>query len=122
MSLPTSQSCNNIDTNQQRLNIITHFGYINISRKESNIGRLDHNSIIRENMKRNRQAKIVAILSLCVSVVGLTLGFAAFSNTLTISSSTTVSPDESDFKLVLYGLPGGNYDEIDEYDPNSLKP
>lgn len=51
-------------------------------------------------MKRNRQSRIVAILALCVSVVGLTLGFAAFSNTLTISSSATVSPDKEDFKIV----------------------
>ena len=61
-------------------------------------------------MKRNRQSRIVEILALCASVLGLTLGFAAFSNTLTISSSTTASLDESDFKLVLYGLPEGNYD------------
>lgn len=64
-------------------------------------------------MKKVRNSKIIAILALCVSVVGLTLGFAAFSNTLTISSSATVSPDASDFKLVLYGLPQryfGDYD------------
>ena len=55
-------------------------------------------------MKQNRQSKIVAILALCVSVVGLTLGFAAFSNTLTISSSATVSPNESDFNINVYGI------------------
>ena len=54
-------------------------------------------------MRQNRQSKVVAILALCVSVVGLTLGFAAFSNTLTISSSVTVSPDSSDFKITIYG-------------------
>ena len=37
-------------------------------------------------------------------MLGLTLGFAAFSNTLTISSSATVSPALSDFKMVMYGL------------------
>ena len=41
-------------------------------------------------MKRERQAKWVSIIALCISVLGLTLGFAAFSNTLTISSSATV--------------------------------
>lgn len=51
-------------------------------------------------MRQNRQSKIVAILAICVSVVGLTLGFAAFSNALTISSSATVSPDKEDFKIV----------------------
>ena len=44
------------------------------------------------------------IAALCISVVGLTLGFAAFSNVLTISSGATVSPDRSDFKLVAYGI------------------
>ena len=57
---------------------------------------------------QNRQSKVVAILALCVSVVGLTLGFAAFSNTLTISSSATVKPDESDFNINVYGM---NYEE-----------
>ena len=33
-----------------------------------------------------------------------TLGFAAFSNTLTISSSATVSPDSSDFNINVYGI------------------
>lgn len=55
-------------------------------------------------MERNRQTKIIAIIALCVAVVGLTLGFAAFSNTLTISSSATVTPNESDFKLTVYGI------------------
>ena len=55
-------------------------------------------------MKQNRQSKIVAIVALCISVLGLTLGFAAFSNTLTISSSATVSPDEADFKITVLGL------------------
>ena len=55
-------------------------------------------------MERNRQTKVIAIVALCVAVVGLTLGFAAFSNTLTISSSATVTPNESDFKLTVYGI------------------
>lgn len=55
-------------------------------------------------MKQRKKSKIIAILALCVSVLGLTLGFAAFSNTLTISSSATVTPDASDFKLMAYGL------------------
>ena len=67
-------------------------------------------------MKQNRQSKIVAILALCVSVLGLTLGFAAFSNTLTISSSATVTPDSSDFKLTIYGIDqeinDENYEEV----------
>lgn len=48
----------------------------------------------------NRSSKIVAIVALCVGVVGLSLGFAAFSNTLTISSSATVTPSADTFKVV----------------------
>ena len=55
-------------------------------------------------MKQNQTSKIIAIIALCIAVVGITLGFAAFSNTLTISSSATVSPDKSDFKLEIYGI------------------
>lgn len=55
-------------------------------------------------MKKNKQSKIIAIVALIVSVLGLTLGFAAFSNTLTISSSATVKPNESDFDINIYGL------------------
>lgn len=58
-------------------------------------------------MKQNKQSKVVAILALCVSVLGLSLGFAAFSNTLTISSSATVSPDSGDFDINVYGYSGG---------------
>lgn len=56
-------------------------------------------------MKKNKQLRLLAILALFVSVVGLTLGFAAFSNTLTIRSGASVKPNDSDFKLVLYGMP-----------------
>ena len=63
-------------------------------------------------MRKNQKQKIMAIVALCISVVGLTLGFAAFSNTLTISSSATVTPDSKDFKLVVYGVPSlGEYDQ-----------
>ena len=61
--------------------------------------------LIAQNQNdKEKQSKLVAILALCVSVVGLTLGFAAFSNTLTISSSATVSPNESDFNINVYGI------------------
>ena len=35
-------------------------------------------------MDRDRRARVIAIAALLVGVVGLSLGFAAFSNTLTI--------------------------------------
>ena len=55
-------------------------------------------------MRKDKKLRIVAIIALTISVLGLTLGFAAFSNTLTISSSATVSPDEADFDINVYGL------------------
>ena len=58
-------------------------------------------------MERNRQTKVIAIIALVVAVIGMSVGFAAFSNTLTISSSATVKPTEEDFKLVAYGLGEG---------------
>ena len=50
-------------------------------------------------MEKNRSSKIVAILALVVGVAGLSLGFAAFSNTLTIKSSAEVKPDSNKFNV-----------------------
>ena len=50
-------------------------------------------------MGREKNSKILAIVALCVAIFGLAIGFAAFSNTLTISSSATVSPDSSSFNV-----------------------
>ena len=50
-------------------------------------------------MEKNRTSKIIAVLALVVAVLGLSLGFAAFSNTLTISSSAYVSPSGENFKV-----------------------
>ena len=52
-----------------------------------------------ENMERDHSAKIIAIVSLCVAIVGLSIGFAAFSNNLTIKSNATVTPNASDFDV-----------------------
>lgn len=46
-------------------------------------------------MEKDRTTKIVAICALLVGVVGLSLGFAAFSQILTISSSATVTPTDN---------------------------
>ena len=54
-------------------------------------------------MEKNRSSKIIAVVALVVAVFGLTLGFAAFSNTLTISSSAYVSPSSENFKINLSG-------------------
>lgn len=53
-----------------------------------------------EKMEKGRSSKVVAVVALVVAVFGLTLGFAAFSNTLVISSSANVKPDASAFSVV----------------------
>ena len=50
-------------------------------------------------MERDRSAKIIAIVALCVAVVGLSIGFAAFSNNLTIKSNAKVTPNPNDFDI-----------------------
>ena len=50
-------------------------------------------------MERDRSAKIIAIVALCIAIVGLSIGFAAFSSNLTISSSANVTPDPSSFDV-----------------------
>lgn len=50
-------------------------------------------------MDKNRSTKIAMIVALLVAVVGLSIGFAAFSNNLTIKSSATVTPDASKFDV-----------------------
>ena len=50
-------------------------------------------------MEKDRRARVVAIAALLVGVVGLSLGFAAFTNTLTIKSSAAVTVDDSTFNV-----------------------
>lgn len=45
-------------------------------------------------MEKNRAVQLIAILALVVGVVGLSIGFAAFSNTLKIQSSAEVTPSK----------------------------
>lgn len=44
-------------------------------------------------MEKNRSGQVIAIMALVVGVVGVSIGFSAFSNTLKIQSSATVTPD-----------------------------
>ena len=53
-------------------------------------------------MERNRQTKMIAIVALVIAVAGMSLGFAAFSTTLNISSSASVTPDSSTFSVGFY--------------------
>lgn len=50
-------------------------------------------------MEKDRGGKAIAIVALMIGVVGLTIGFAAFSNTLTIKSEALVTPDASLFNV-----------------------
>jgi len=51
-------------------------------------------------MRTIRQKKMIRLWLLVMIISGLTIGFAAFSNTLNIKSSTTVKPNPSNFKVV----------------------
>lgn len=50
-------------------------------------------------MGNNRGYKVITIIALALGILGVSLGYAAFSNTLTISSSAEVKPDESNFNV-----------------------
>lgn len=50
-------------------------------------------------MNYNKSYRIIALAALVLGVLGVSLGYAAFSNTLTISSSSNVNPDESSFNV-----------------------
>ena len=48
---------------------------------------------------KNKTFKIISIVALLLGVVGITLGYAAFSSTLKIESSAEVAPNESSFNV-----------------------
>lgn len=54
-------------------------------------------------MEKGRDSKVIAIVALLIAVVGLSVGFAAYSSTLFISNtSATVGPaSETDFSVIL---------------------
>lgn len=54
----------------------------------------------------NSGSKGVALVALFVGVIGLTLGFAAFSQSLTINSSAKVSPEASTFTMTIVPISG----------------
>lgn len=54
-------------------------------------------------MEKGRRSKSLLILGLSVLLLGTTLGFAAFSSNLSISSNAMVTPNEADFKLLVSG-------------------
>ena len=50
-------------------------------------------------MEKQRKIKILSIVALVLAICALTLGYAAFSTTLNISSSASVSPNSDDFSI-----------------------
>lgn len=50
-------------------------------------------------MEKGRSSKIIAIIALCISIVGLSLGFAAFASNLSIKSGVSVEPDAGTFNV-----------------------
>jgi hypothetical protein len=50
-------------------------------------------------MEKQNGTRMLSLVALCVALVGVSLGFAAFSNTLTISSSANVNPSTSTFNV-----------------------
>ena len=50
-------------------------------------------------MEKQRQIKILSIVALVLAISAMTLGFAAFSTTLNISSSASVAPSSADFAV-----------------------
>ena len=50
--------------------------------------------------------KRIAIIALVIGVLGLSLGFAAYSNTLTIKTEATINPDSSLFRIEFVGGSG----------------
>lgn len=51
-------------------------------------------------MEKDRSAKVLAIIALFIAVIGLSLGFAAFSQNLDIKPAAQVEPDKSSFRVV----------------------
>lgn len=49
--------------------------------------------------RRNKSSKIVTIFALGICILFLGIGFAAFSNTLTVASSATINPNSSTFNI-----------------------
>ena len=52
-------------------------------------------------MRDTNKTKIAVVIALLVSVVGLSFGFAAFTSSLTIKSSASVSPSSNTFNVSL---------------------
>lgn len=63
-------------------------------------------------MRRSRKTKLITMIALVIAIVGMTIGFAAFSSTLTISSSATVTPNDDQLNLKIYGYTEETTDNV----------
>ena len=50
-------------------------------------------------MEKDRGSRIIALIALFIAVIGVSLGFASFSNDLVIQPAATVNAQESDFDV-----------------------
>ena len=50
-------------------------------------------------MERDRRLQIITIIALTICVIGLSIGFAAFSNVLNIKPNATVSPSSNSLNV-----------------------
>jgi len=64
-------------------------------------------------MERERGSKVIAIVALCVGIVGLSLGFAAFSSNLVINSSANVTPNAGEFSVVFTDATTGQVSAVE---------
>ena len=72
-------------------------------------------------MEKDRRIKILSIVALVLAITGMSLGFAAFSSTLTISSSATVTPNSDEFIIKVYGLKESmTYEQLANIDASSV--
>lgn len=55
-----------------------------------------------DNMENNKGFRVMSVVALAVAVVGLSLGFAAFTTSLTINANATVTPSGSTFSGRVY--------------------
>ena len=64
-------------------------------------------------MEKQRQIKILSIVALVLAISAMTLGFAAFSTTLNISSSASVTPNSTNFSVVFSANPSSSVNTVE---------
>lgn len=65
-------------------------------------------------MEKDRKTKILSIAAICIAVIGMTVGFAAFSSTLTINGTGTVKASnwQVRFQNLLAAVKTGTAEEV----------